>query len=120
MKCPLAGCIDSGAPQTIAQGQSSPFAVAVNATNVYWVNSFGSVGMCPIDGCGDAAPYDFPAQTAAGIALDETHIYWTEFASGIVASCPLAGCTTPSVIYQGASRPSYGISVDTANVYLAE
>jgi len=27
---------------------------------------------CPIDGCGDAAPYDFPAHSAEGLALDPT------------------------------------------------
>jgi hypothetical protein len=117
MTCPLSGCVDGGTPKLIAQGQIVPYGLAVSGSDVFWVDFFGAVRKCPKTGCLDAGPYSFPASSGAGIALDSTNIYWTEFTSGRVAACPLSGCGNASVLYQGAAGPTYGIAVDSTHVY---
>jgi hypothetical protein len=118
VKCPLSGC-GSNPPEVIATGQSNPEQVTVQGGFVYWVDFFGSLNRCPTSGCGAAGPYSYPATSGAGFALDQSTIYWTEFTPGILASCPLTGCTQPTVLYQGAKGLTYGVALGSNEVYFA-
>lgn len=117
LRCPLSGCPDAG-PTTIASA-SSVWGLRLSATTVFFSEFFGGVKSCPKSGCGDAGPTVFPATSAAGIAIDDANLYWTEFTPGRVASCPQSGCTDASVIYKGASGPTYGVEVDSTYVYFS-
>ncbi|HEX3772017.1 MAG TPA: hypothetical protein VHV30_14175 [Polyangiaceae bacterium] len=120
VKCPLAGC--SGPPAVLASAQARPFAIVVDDTSVYWAEASGRLEKCPLGGCGSSAPavYASGMTASVGVALDRTNVYWTETRTGIVASCPLAGCAAANTLYGGhdggPEGPSYGLLVDATGV----
>jgi hypothetical protein len=66
-------------PKIVASGLSQPYAVAADATGVYWTNDGnpGSVTMCPSTACG-TTPVVVAGNQAAPtyIALDDQRLYW--------------------------------------------
>jgi hypothetical protein len=123
LACSEGQCACSGTscqPEVLVSDQSYPTAIAVDATNVYWVNYTGGQVMKAPKSGGNAttlasAEYSYPV----GIAVDANNVYWT-CASGDVGSVsmiPLAG-GTPTVLTSSEST-SYGIAVSNGYVYWA-
>jgi hypothetical protein len=85
LKVPLAG----GTAVTLAQNQNGPWMIAVDASNVYWVNygtmggSVGSVMKVPLGG---GTPVTLAAQQGSPefLTVDDTSVYWTNQSSGTV------------------------------------
>jgi len=100
---PRGGFPMAGADATVAlvTGLNEPSAVAVDGISVYYADrgestdagvlpsGAGSIGKCPVSGCGGSAQIvqDFVNQPA-GIAVDDTSVYWTE---QMTTSDPLSG-----------------------------
>lgn len=53
-----------------------------------------------------------------GIALSETHVYWSNRGDGEIVRCPLSGCgdVPPEVVVSGIFRPM-GVSVTETDIY---
>jgi hypothetical protein len=118
MKAPLSG----GTPILLASvSNADPWGIAVDATNVYWVNQEtsgngkGSVMKVPLGGGSTttlASGQDFPE----GIAVDATSVYWTNSSdSGSIMKVALGG-GTPTTLASRLVYPSK-IVVDATSVY---
>jgi hypothetical protein len=130
---PLAGGGDGGPscadPCPMAVGLNHPFAMTVDETNVYWVetgdatDANGSVKACPVSGCGAGPTVYASLQDAPGsIAVDAQNVYWGTgggAGSGAIWSCAIGGCGGKPTKLVDADTP-FGIAVDSTYVYWAE
>jgi hypothetical protein len=127
MMCEAAGC--NGSPTVVASVQNVPMGIAVDETNVYWVNQGdGTVMKCAIAGCNDrpttlASGQDHPW----GIATDGSSAYWTNYGThtapktpGTVMLCAVGGCDQkPTLLASGFSGPT-AIVVHGGGVYWSD
>jgi hypothetical protein len=116
IQCPLSGCA-TFAP--FATGQASPAKIDTANGNVYW-SAAGAIMTCPAKGCGGAARVFAKDQPGAfAITHDSNNLYWTLLAKdGMVLSCPLAGCTEPTILGAMQDSPT-SVAQDDVSVYWA-
>jgi hypothetical protein len=106
----------------LATGQIHAWAIAVDATNLYWSTwemdpaSPGAVMKMPLAG-GNPVVIASGQLGVGNIAVDATDVYWTTYGQGTVMKAPVAG-GNPTAIATGQSGPR-GIAVDATNVYWA-
>jgi hypothetical protein len=106
-----------GAVTMLVSGSGLPRHVAVNATNIYWVDdSLGKLMTCAIDGSNLttlAAGLPFPWD----LSLDATNAYFTaryDFdggTTGYVEQCAIGGCAGKPTVFDSFSGASGGVRV---------
>ena len=86
--------VDVGSVITLASGQNSPWAIAVDERNVYWTtggtaNGDGTVMKVSKDG-GSVTTIASAQPNPWGLAVDATRVYWTNHvpSSGTVMMAP--------------------------------
>jgi hypothetical protein len=83
LSCPLAGCPNG---TTIASYLNAPNAIAAASTGLYFVAADFSVSRVPLDG---GSPSTIaPTAHATRLAVDGTHVYWSDAAGTIVRAAP--------------------------------
>ncbi len=102
-------------PVVLAAGQSSPWAIALDDTNVYWTTD-NSVATVPKDKSHAASTLARAQANPAAIAVDDAYVYWTNYDDGTVMRQEKTGDTSPELLASNQGRPS-GLVVDDAAVY---
>lgn len=104
--------------------QSAPQQIAMDATNIYWTEiayplttTSGSVKSKTIAG-GAETTLATGLNAPFGIAVDTTHVYFTEEGGGNVKKVPIGGGATVTLA-SVLNNPQY-IAVDASNVYFTE
>jgi virginiamycin B lyase len=107
--------------------------VAVDGSHIYWADSKeGTIGRANLDGSSpqpkfielpelEVEPGVLAPPNPQGVAVDATHIYWTNAAAegedeGTIGRASLAGTEVDQGFIEGASNPK-GIDVDASHVY---
>jgi hypothetical protein len=111
VECAEGGCGQT--PSVFGTGQN-PFQVAVDASNVYWLDQGdGNVYASPKAG---GARVQIGSGGNAGIASDGTSVYWAGTTS--IFKAPVGGGATVTLL-SGLGAPS-GIATDGVNVYYTD
>jgi len=110
-------------PQAIISGQSGPWGVAVDASQLYWTNPVaGTIWAANLDGSSPhvlLALQDNPAGVAVG-GIPGPFLYWANTdggSNGTINSANLDG-TSASAIVTGQNAPA-GVAVGSASLYWA-
>jgi hypothetical protein len=110
----------SGVNHSFAPGASSPAAIAIDASHIYWANDGAeSIGRANLNG-GDADPTWIPNRgaTVSGIAVDGSYIYWTEGdSSDYISRMPIGGGTIDPTFIDAGTQPE-GIAVQSGTIYV--
>jgi hypothetical protein len=121
---------DCSQPTIIAMKQDYPASVAIDSTNVYWVNSgsqmttdagtLGSVATCGRAGCSNGVAtvlaMGVPEPTDIAVDFQSAYVYWTS-ATGPVERCSLPSCNGGASTLYVDNGAQEGIALDVANVY---
>ena len=112
-----------GGSRVIAASQDRPMGIAIDSTNVYWVNqgvgNQGSVMKMPLFG-------GTPVSLATGepypqeIAVDGTYVYWDNFVyAGSVVKVPIAGGDKVTLAADASMVNTSAMTIDGTNAYWA-
>jgi hypothetical protein len=115
LSAPLLG----GATTTLATGQGSPAALAVNATSVVWVTTTDSAGdgavlSVPIAG-GTPTTLASTCCDATTVAVDAQNVYYANFDD--VLETPLLGGAATTLFSTSSIEAPTSLSVDSSGVY---
>src|SRR5581483_9109399 len=109
----------------VAYQQSSPTAIAVDAANIYWINSYGAgdVSKIALSGGNPSSPTVLATNQAnpTGLAIDATYAYWTNqnfsASTGFLQRATLGSSGVPGSALAGSLTTPGAIVVDAANAY---
>ena len=108
---------DGSAMPTLLSSTGAARAAAVDNTNIYGVIN-GDIDSLPITAM-NATPTPFATkQSALGIAIDSSNVYWTT-ANGTLVAAPKSNPSTAAPIVSGQTNPN-PIATDGASVYWAD
>ena len=123
MSTPTAG----GPITTLVPNQDFPWAIAVDANNIYWTNydngtavsgggstTSGTVVQASLSG-GNVTTLASGLEDPYGIAVDATNVYFTTYGGGRVKKVPIGGGAVVTLA-QGLNGPCY-IAVSGGNAY---
>lgn len=75
-----------------------------------------AIGRSGLDGTTGKTLSFCPNTLSKGVAVDATHIYWTDPKAGTVNRADLPNCSNPQVLVNGADEPQY-VAVDAGHLY---
>lgn len=119
--CANGHCVQQPVP--LVPGQSSPIAIAVDATSVYWTTFAADGSLMKASLTGQGVTTLAPARFSASVAVDATSVYWTSQDMtgsdgpelGSVMKASLSG-QNPTALAFGQSSP-VSVAVDADAVY---
>jgi hypothetical protein len=110
--------VGGGTPLPLGSSQFRPYALALDATNVYWANNGdGTIMACALGGCPSPTPIGSEMGYPGAIAVDASGVYWVD-SGGSIFRCPIGGCGSnkPTSLASGQGILD-AVVLDPANVY---
>jgi virginiamycin B lyase len=85
---------------------------------VFWTNNDGSIGRANLDGTGvDQSFIRLDGAFPAGIAINASHVYWTNFTAGTIGRANLDGTGVDRTFISGTGPFPSGLAVDGGHIY---
>lgn len=108
-------------PTVLAESQTSPTTIALDATNVYWVSQGTSAGVYKVPKAGGdiATLYAGPVGTVGSMAVDSTSIYLPIEDPPSIVAISIAGGGAPRTLASTA-LPVHAVALANGEVYWVE
>ncbi len=113
--CPETTC----GPVEVADAQSGPRGIAVDASHIYWVSDTGSRVMrrSTMLGAATVEPVATAEDGALGIAVDASHVYWTtNIGDSVMRRAKGLGAAAVEIVATSQDGAN-GVAVDDTHVY---
>lgn len=114
----------AGGTATVLATDQVPLGIAVDGTSVYWVSFFNGTVSSTAKAGGSGTKELTASNTATnviGVAVNATSVFFSTddgSTTSVIASMPLAGSASPTVLASG-QDDGWGIALDATNVYWA-
>lgn len=114
-----------GTVQVLATSQDKPVALALDASNVYWVNSGSTYGTGSVmkTGLSGGTPVALATDEPApwDVQVDSTHVYWSNYPPnpGILKRVPISGGAKVELASGTAVGTTTDFSIDGSHLYWA-
>ena len=105
----------SAYPTTLASGQSAPWGLAVDSTNVYWTNQGDGTVMSVPKAGGTITTLASGQGAPCSVASDGINVYWVNYFDQTVVSVPVTG-GSPSTLATS-QQDAWGLAIDSQNIY---
>jgi virginiamycin B lyase len=106
--------LDGSAVQSVFIPTAS-YGVAVDGQYVYWATG-STIGRADIDGTSANSTFISGASNVTAVAVDDRHIYWTNFNTNSIGRANLDGSAANQSFITGANGPT-GLAIDHDHLY---
>jgi hypothetical protein len=114
--------LDGTGVTTLVTGESNPQGVAAGGSYIYWADPSGGVhGMIDranLDGTGVTTLVGSQVRGPAGMAVNSSHIYWTNGSTVMAANLDGTGVTI--LVQASAFAINDGVAIDSIRIYWAD
>lgn len=100
----------------VSQTGQQPLDVVVDANYIYWVTGVNTIGRANLDGTGVNASFITGLDEPRSIAVNGTHIFWTNSGSNSIGRANLDGSGPNSAFIQGTASPR-GLAINGTYIY---
>jgi hypothetical protein len=109
--------VDCSELVVVANGESGPFYLQLDAQYLYWLNLAGTVRRVSLSGGVPETLSTYTGQSF-GLAVDSEAVYWSLFAAGAIFKQPLSATGTPTMVTSGLPGPRFMI-VQSGVIYVS-
>lgn len=106
--------IGGGASTLLSTTSAGPYAIALNAGNVFWSED-GLVQTVPKAG-GATTQFGVGQPAPRGIAADAANVYWANYFGNAIMQCAAGGCGGAPAVF-GTGQNTIDVALDATNVH---
>ena len=109
--------LSDGVTTSIVSGFTAQFGQLAAAPGKLYFDTNSVISTVPLpNGALKPAKFAETSSVVGGMVADDDALYWSDYRSGVIATCPHSGCVVPKVIVPGQTAP-LDMAQDSVSIY---